>query len=94
MHTPTTIIIDPDTVTVVLTDTENSREISRAAIDEIAWRLESELDRLGIEGVEVEREYRTTGRHDDSSDFGTALAAVLIDQCDEIRTALGLVVLS
>jgi len=87
-----TIIIDPDTVTMVLTDAEHTLEISRAAIDEIASRVETELELRGIEGVDVVREYRTTGRFDDSSDFHTALEAVLVHQCDEIRIELGLVV--
>ena len=105
MHTPTptptttiddllaerqTIIIDPDTVTVVLTDAEHTREFSRAAIDEIANRVEAELELRGIEGVDVEREYRTTGRHDDSSVFHAVFDAVLIYQVDEIRAAIGL----
>jgi len=85
-----TIIIDPDTVTMVLTDAEHTREISRAAIDEIASRVETELELRGIEGVDVEREYRSSGRLDDSSEHHAVLDAVLVGQCDEIRIELGL----
>ena len=86
----TTIIISADTVTCILTDAEHTREASRAAIDEIATRVEAELAARGLDHVEVEREYRTTGRHDDGADLHLILDAVLIDQSSSIRSALGL----
>ena len=83
-----TITIDPDTVTMVLTDAEHTPHRSRAAIDEIATRVEAELQAQGIKGVEVEREYRTTGRRDDASDFHREIEAVVVGQVGEIRAAV------
>lgn len=88
MTSTQTIIIDRDTVTTVLDAEEHTRDASRAAIDEIAARVEAELARRGIDGVEVEREYRATGRRSDSIEYHTIMEAVLIGQVDEIRAAV------
>ena len=86
------IIVDPDMAGTVLDATEHTRETRRSAIDEIASRLEDRLAAMGLEHIEVEREYRTTGRRDDSGDgvLSTILDEVLIEQVDDIRSALGL----
>ena len=97
------VIIDSDTVTCILADAEHTRDASRAAIDEIATRVEAELCARELDGVTVERDYFTTGRRDDTDcDSGdldsdkirsllcSILDAVLIDQVAHIRSALGL----
>ncbi len=82
-----TLIVDMDTVTMVLTDDEHTIDASRAAIDEIATRVEEELARLGVDGVEVEREYHATGRRS-TYDAPEIWEAVCIGQVREIRAAV------
>jgi len=79
-------------VTCILADAEHTREASRAAIDEIATRVEAELYARELDGVTVEREYRTPGRWDDTDKsrvLCSILDAVVIAQADDIRTVLG-----
>jgi hypothetical protein len=81
-----TMIVDADVVTMVLSDDEHTSERSRAAIDEIATRLEAELEARGLDGYTVEREYRVTGRCGASP--GEVWDAVLIGQVDAIRAVV------
>lgn len=86
-----TIIIDLDTVAMVLDERERmDRLLCRDAIREIAYRIEDLCDERELD-VLVERDYRTTGRSDDSADFHAEIEAVLVGQVDDIRYALCLV---
>ncbi len=82
-----TMIVDMDAATMVLADDEHTIAASRAAIDEIATRVEEELARLGVDGVEVEREYDATGRRS-TYDAPEIWEAVCIGQVREIRAAV------
>lgn len=78
------IIIDCDTCTMILDSDEFTEDRVRPAIDAIADAVEE----LGLDGVEVVREYRTTGRRDDSSEYHVELESVLVGQVDALRAKI------
>ena len=80
-----TIIIDRDTVTMVLDSAEHTADRSRDAINAIARRVEAALEEAGIEGVEVVCEYRTTGRRSTAEGLEQLLERVLVGEVDDIR---------
>lgn len=84
----TTIIIDRDTCTMVLDSAELTAARTRPCVDEIADRIETALSEAGIEGVEVEREYRTTGRRSTAEGLETLIERVLVGDVDSIRAAI------
>lgn len=81
----TTIIIDRDTCTMVLDSAEHTADRVRPCVDAIADRVERALVEAGIEGVEVVREYRTTGRRSTAEGLETLLERVLVGEVDAIR---------
>ena len=83
-----TIIIDRDTVTMILDSAEHTADRSRAAIDAIADRVECALVEAGIEDVEVVREYRTTGRRSTAEGLETLLERVLVGEVDALRAEI------
>ena len=83
-----TIIIDRDTVTMVLDSAEHTADRSRDAINAIARRVEAALDEAGIEGVEVVCEYRATGRRSTAEGLETILERVLVGEVDALRAEI------
>lgn len=83
--TSTTYLVDADTVTVAFDDAD-SYDL-RTAIDEIADRVEAEIERRGLTG-EVEREYTATGRSSGEDIDPTVFDAVLVDGVDDLRAAV------
>lgn len=79
------IIIDADTCTMVLDSAELTADRTRPTVDAIADRVECALVEAGIEGVEVVREYRTTGRRSTAEGLETLLERVLVGEVDDIR---------
>lgn len=83
MTTPT-IIIDRDTCTMILDAAELTADRVRPCVDAIADALKARFEERGIK-IEIVREYRTTGRRDDSSDYHADFERVLVGQCSELR---------
>ena len=84
---PVTLIVDRDTVSMVLDDTEAADEaVVRAAVDAIAEAVEAEARARGI-AAEVEREYRLTGRSDSES-LPELWDTVLIEEADALRATI------
>ena len=81
----TTLIIDRDTCSMILDASELTRERVRPCIDAIARRIEKALEEAGVEGVEVEREYATTGRHSTADIDPRLIERVLVGDVDAIR---------
>lgn len=82
-----TYTVDRDTVTVAFDEDLTDDQI-RAAIDEIADRVEAECERRGYD-AKVVREYRTTGGARSGTDVDpTVYDAVLIDGVDDLRAAV------
>lgn len=85
----TTYTVDLDTLTVAFADGELATlGDARRAIDEIAERVEAELEARGID-ADVERRYDSGGRGDRGPDVDpTVWDAVLIDRVDDLRAAV------
>lgn len=84
---PVTLIVDRDTVSMVLDDTEAADDaVVRVAVDAIAEAVESECTSRGI-AAEVERQYTPTGRRSDEVD-PAIWDAVLVDEVDALRAAI------
>jgi len=81
----TTIIIDRDTVSMILDSAEHTADRTRPAVDAIADRVECALVESGVSGVEVVREYRTTGRRSTAEGLEQLLERVLVGEVDAIR---------
>lgn len=81
----TTIIIDRDTCTMILDGEELTADRTEPCVDAIADRVECALVEAGIEGVEVVREYRTTGRRSTAEGLEQLLERVLVGEVDDIR---------
>lgn len=86
----TTIIIDRDTCTMILDSAELTSDRVRPCVDAIARRIEARLEERGIEGVEVEREYRTTGRASEerADDVAALVEGVLVGEVDALRAEI------
>jgi hypothetical protein len=92
----TTLVVDSDTVSVVLDDADlagrDRRATVRAAIDEIARRMETEIERRGLGGrYEIARRYDASGARStigDAESLAEVWDVVLIGQGNEIRAAV------
>ncbi len=84
----TTYTVDLDTLTVAFADGELATlGDARRAIDEIAERVEAELEARGID-ADVERRYDSGPRRDGGDIDPTVWDAVLIDRVDDLRAAV------